>query len=117
MNCGVRVEMTEKSPALLADLARIAELWAEGIRRFGGPFLAGKRFTAADAFFCPVAFRDQSYGLFEQGPALDYVGRLLALPAMQDWYKSALAEAWRWPSSEADAQKAGRVTADMRATA
>ena len=34
---------------------------AQGLQRFGGPWLAGGRFTAVDAFFAPVAFRVQSY--------------------------------------------------------
>ena len=47
--------------ALQRDLARLEELWADGIGRFGGPFLTGARFCAADAFFAPVAFRIQTY--------------------------------------------------------
>ena len=43
--------------------------------------------------------------------------QLLALPAMQDWYKAALAETWRWPSSDDDARNAGKITADFRVTA
>jgi glutathione S-transferase len=117
MNCAVRVEMAEKTPALLADIVRITELWADGLKRFGGPFLAGKRFTAADAFFCPVAFRAQTYGILSDGIAGEYVERLLALPAMQDWYKAALAESWRWASGEEDSQRAGRITADHRLSA
>jgi glutathione S-transferase len=117
MNCGIRVELAERSPALEADLARVAQLWADGISRFGGPFLAGKRFTAADAFFCPVAFRAQTYGVLDEGVAGQYVKTLLALPAMQDWYREALAENFRDPPHEEDAKKAGKWTADFRAGA
>jgi glutathione S-transferase len=63
MNCGLRVRLNAPSDALRADLARIASLWGEGLERFGGPFLAGSTFTAVDAFYCPVAFRVQTYGL------------------------------------------------------
>ena len=114
MNCGIRVELHQKSPKLLDDIARITELWAEGIRRFGGPFLAGKRFTAADAFFCPVAFRAQTFGVLNEGVAGEYVKLLLSLPAMQEWYKAALAEPFRDPPHEEDAQQAGKWTADYR---
>src|SRR6185312_15406949 len=100
MTCGLRIELNEKSPALLADIARISELWEDGLSRFGGPFLAGRRFTAADAFYCPVAFRAQTYGIFSDGPAADYVRHLLDLPAMRDWYAAALAETWRDPPYE-----------------
>jgi glutathione S-transferase len=117
MNCGVRIELAQRSPALVADLDRVAELWTDGLERFGGPFLAGKRFTAVDAFFCPVAFRAQSFGLFTTGEPSAYVARLLALPAMQRWYEDALAEAFRDPPHEVDAQKAGKLLADLRVPA
>ena len=45
------------SDALKHDLFRLGDLWNDGLRRFGGPFLAGNSFTAVDAFFAPVAFR------------------------------------------------------------
>ena len=53
MNCGVRVKLNAISPDLQRDVSRIAELWNDGLTRFGGPFLAGRNFTNADAFFCP----------------------------------------------------------------
>jgi glutathione S-transferase len=114
MNCGLRVELDAVPPALAADIARIDELFATGLERFGGPFLAGESFSAADAFFCPVAFRVQTYGLKLSRPAADYVARLLALPAMQEWYAAALAEPWREPGHEDEACAAGRITADLR---
>jgi glutathione S-transferase len=117
MNCGLRIELATRSEKLLADIARIAELWEDGLTRFGGPFLAGKRFSAVDAFFCPVAFRAQTFGILDHGVAGEYVQRLLALPAMQDWYKQALAEPFRDPPHEEDALSAGRITADLRAEA
>ena len=49
--------------ALETELQRLRSLWTEGLTRFGGPFLAGATFTAVDAFFAPVAFRLQTYGL------------------------------------------------------
>ncbi|MEO5692546.1 MAG: glutathione S-transferase N-terminal domain-containing protein, partial [Usitatibacter sp.] len=42
MSCGVRMELHAQSDALKAELARLAELWGEGIQQFGGPFIAGK---------------------------------------------------------------------------
>jgi len=117
MTCGLRIELATKSDKLLADIARIAELWADGLKRFGGPFLAGKRFTAVDAFYCPVAFRAQTFGILNDGIAGEYVQRLLALPAMQDWYKQALAEPYREPPYEEEARRAGRITADLRGAA
>jgi glutathione S-transferase len=95
MNCGIRVQLNREPPELKADLARLTELWQDGLARFGGPFLAGSRFTAVDAFFCPVAFRVQSYGLELPPDAMAYVKRLLDLPAMKQWYEAGLAEPYR----------------------
>jgi len=114
MNCGIRVQLREISPALQKDLDRLTELWSDGLSRFEGPFLAGRAFTAADAFFCPVAFRVQTYGL-ELGSNSDaYVQRLLSLGPMREWYRAALGERWREPSHEDEVRAAGELTADLR---
>ena len=117
MSCGVRVRPHPMSDALKHDLFRLGDLWNDGLRRFGGPFLAGNSFTAVDAFFAPVAFRIQSYGLRIDGPAAGYAARLLELPAMQEWYASALAEPWREPDHEMEVSAAGILTEDLRASA
>ena len=62
MNVGVRIRLKELPAAVATDLARLQVMWEEGLQRFGGPFLAGARFTAADAFFAPVATRVQKIG-------------------------------------------------------
>lgn len=117
MNVGIRVELKEIPAGLATDIARLDALWTEGLTRFGGPFLAGSAFTAADAFFCPVAFRVQIYDLKLSAPAADYAKRLLDLPAMQDWYQAALKETWRKQAYENEALAAGRIVADYRQTA
>lgn len=115
MNVGVRVRLHEQGAALKADLDRLDELWAEGLDRFGGPFLAGSNFTAVDAFFCPVAFRIQTYDLKLSEPALSYADRLLTLPAMQDWYAAGLAETLRDKPHDAEIVQVGALTEDLRA--
>jgi len=114
MNCGVRVKLREVPPDLKVDIARLTELWNDGLKRFGGPFLAGKTFGAVDAFFCPVAFRVQTYGLKLDAKSTAYVKTLLALPAMRAWYDAALKETWRIDRYEADAKAAGEVIDDFR---
>jgi glutathione S-transferase len=114
MNCGTRVRLHAVTVALQADVARIDELWAEGLARFHGPFLAGSEFSAVDAFFAPVAFRVQTYGLQLGAAAGGYATRLLALPAMRQWYDAALLETAREPEHESDLQAAGTITKDMR---
>lgn len=114
MNCGIRVRLDELPPALERDLARIQELWNAGLARFGGPFLAGSAFTAADAFFAPIAFRVQTYGLVLDDTAAAYAARLLELPAMRAWYADGIAETWREPGHEAEVQ--GTWLEDLRAS-
>ena len=117
MSCGVRVSLHGVTPALQADLDRLSELWQEGLNRFGGPFLAGEAFTAVDAFFAPVAFRIQTYGLNLPADALAYAQDLLALPGMQQWYAEALREPWREAAHEEDVLAHGALLSDLRATA
>jgi glutathione S-transferase len=114
MNCALRVRMHEISPALQRDIDRVDELWSEGLKRFGGPFLVDESFTAADAFFAPVAFRVQTYGLGLGQPASAYAQRLLSLPSMQDWKRAALLEPWREADHEADAASCGTILQDLR---
>ncbi|MEQ9916658.1 glutathione S-transferase family protein [Pectobacterium aroidearum] len=117
MSCGVRVKMNEISPALSNDINRIGELWQEGLTRFGGPFLAGKQFSAVDAFFAPVVFRIKTYQLPVSPEAAAYCDHLLAQPAMQRWLQDALAETWREDEHDEEVKKAGEVIEDLRARA
>lgn len=117
MSVGVRVAVPTRSPALLADIARVEALWNDGLGRFGGPFLAGAEFTAADAFFAPVAYRFRTYGIAPSGPAAAYLTHLLAHPALLEWERDALAEDFREAEHEAEIAQAGEVTADYRVPA
>lgn len=114
MNCGVRVRLHRIETALRDDLERLQGLWQYGLERFGGPYLTGTQFCAADAFFAPVAFRVQTYGLALSANAMKYADRLLALPAMQRWYDAALEEAWRDPTHDQLMLAWGAITEDRR---
>ncbi len=116
MNCGIRVVLKETPKTLETDIARFTELWNDGLKRFGGPFLAGEKFTAVDAFFAPVAFRVKTYGLALNPVSEEYVALLLRQPARQEWYEAALAETYRESGHEDEARAAGTWTADLRAT-
>jgi glutathione S-transferase len=116
MNCGIRVKLNAVDAALGRDLARLEALWADGHSRFGGPFLTGTAFSAADAFFAPVAFRIQSYDPPLGSDARRYVATLLGLPSMRAWYAAALAETWRDEEHEAEARASGVWTQDLRAS-
>ena len=113
MNVGVRVKPRPMSAALLRDVARVREIFEQGLDRFGGPWLAGPTFSALDAFFAPVAFRVRTYGL-DVGRGQAWVDRVLAHPAMLQWEAEALAETWREESHEAELAACGEIVADYR---
>lgn len=113
MNVGVRVQPKPMSEGLKRDVARVREIFEQGLDRFGGPWLAGSEFSAVDAFFAPVAFRIRTYGL-DVGEGQRWVEGVLAHPAMQQWEAEALAETWREEAHEAELAAAGVITADYR---
>ncbi|CAM3845605.1 glutathione S-transferase family protein [Xenorhabdus thuongxuanensis] len=92
MNCSARTELNEITSELQCDIERIDTLWAEGLTRFGGEWLAGDKFTAVDAFYAPVACRAQTYGLKLSAISQRWVNRMLEHPAMMEWVESALKE-------------------------
>jgi glutathione S-transferase len=114
MSCGVRIRLNEVPDGLERDIARIGGLWSEGLRRFGGPFLAGDAFTAVDAFFAPVAFRIQTYALELEAPADAYAKRLLGLESMKAWYAAGLEETVRDIPHEKEILQMGSLLQDFR---
>jgi glutathione S-transferase len=86
MDVRARRPQRRRSDAVRADIARIVQIWTETRRRFGaaGPLLFG-RFSIADAFYAPVAFRFQTYGVELAGEADAYWRALLAVPAVREW--------------------------------
>jgi len=88
-----RVDVSPWSAALAANIARVDEIWTESRRRYGagGDFLCGA-FSLADAFYGPVAFRYQTYGVQPKGEAGAYLRALLAHPFLREWEAAALAE-------------------------
>lgn len=116
MSCGLRIQIDEIPAALGSDIARLSILWNDGLGRFGGPFLAGKAFTAVDAFYGPVAFRIQTYGLTLDTAAAAYVDRLLRTRALREWYSDALKETLRDQPHDDEISRLGRVLKDLRAT-
>lgn len=89
MNVTRKEPLPEITQELQGNLKRIQQLWQEGFDKFEGPWLAGKHFTAVDAFFAPVAFRIQSYQLTMNERAQQWIERIIALPAMQEWKRAA----------------------------
>jgi glutathione S-transferase len=116
MTCGLRVRLREKTAALESELRRLETLWNDGLRRFGGPFLAGGAFTAVDAFYAPVAFRIRTYGLELDADAAAYAARLLEQRALREWYADGIKETFRDAAHDAEVLAAGDVIEDVRAT-
>ena len=114
MTVGLRIHLHTQSDQLADDLTRLTELWRQGLSKFGGPFLAGAKFTAVDAFYAPVVFRLQIYGLTLAEDADAYTQRMLALPAMNSWAEAAFIEPHREPSHEAEIRELGVWLEDLR---
>lgn len=114
MTCGVRVQLRNYPIPLSKDMARIDELWCEGLSRFGGPYLAGDQFSAVDAFFAPVIFRIQSFGLPLSDKASSYYRMMLENASLNQWYQQALAEPWREIGHDEAIAGVGTVIEDLR---
>lgn len=88
-----RVDVRPWSPKLVADIARVVELWTDARERFGkdGPYLMGT-FSLADVFYAPVSFRFRTYGVSLTGTAAAYQDALAAHPFLREWEAAARAE-------------------------
>lgn len=115
MNIGVRAELHEIDPVLQRNIDRIGELFAQGLDDFGGPWLAGVRFTIVDAFYAPVAYRVRSFDLDVGAKGRAWVDHIIAHPAMQQWEGQALAETQREIGHEEEIAAVATVIADYRA--
>ncbi|ETW05416.1 hypothetical protein H310_03182 [Aphanomyces invadans] len=114
-NVGVRIKLHSTDAEFAADLARLSALVQQGLATFGGPFIAGATFTAADAMYCPVAFRFQTYGItVDDADVNAYFDRLRNLASMQEWERGALAEPYRIQKYEDLARQVGVVVRDLR---
>ncbi|MEP4197021.1 MAG: glutathione S-transferase [Aliishimia sp.] len=85
---GLRTAYNWSSPSedVRSDLARIEEIWAHAraVCKPDGPWLCGE-FSAADAFFAPVAARIAGFSLPVGPDAQAYVDAHLADPAFRRW--------------------------------
>jgi glutathione S-transferase len=80
-----------EQPKVVAQVARIEQVWADALATSGGPFLFGA-FGAADAYFAPVCMRFASYALPVSATTRAYVERVKAAPGVAAWIADALAE-------------------------
>lgn len=87
----VGARLWAEDAALRADVARLDAAWSDALAGSGGPFLFGA-FSAADAYFAPVAVRLSRFGLPVSEAAAAYRDALLAHPAVEDWIADAMRE-------------------------
>lgn len=91
----LRVSYTDCAPpdAVLADLARLEVIWAWARQVTGSqtPWLTGD-YSAADAFFAPVAARIAGYNLPVGPAAAAYVAAHLAHPSFRRWRAMGLVD-------------------------
>jgi len=95
MNIRRRFPGKGRTPEVLAEIARIVEIWSE-VR---GPFLFGA-FCAADAMYAPVVLRFRTYEVELPSVCRAYAERVLALPALQAWIADAGRETETLPQFE-----------------
>jgi glutathione S-transferase len=79
------------SAEVQANLDRIEVIWGHALDRFGGPWLCGA-YSAADAFYAPVAARIAGYGLTVGPVAAAYVAAHLADPSFRRWRAMGLVD-------------------------
>lgn len=86
MNLRVSYETCDPPQAVLDDLARLERLWswARQVTGAAGPWLCGG-YSAADAFYAPVATRIATYNLPVSDAAMSYVQAHLAHPSFRRW--------------------------------
>jgi glutathione S-transferase len=91
-----------RTPGALADIARIVALWRDTRARFGagGPFLFGRDFNLADAFYAPVVTRFVTWAPELPADARAYVDAVWAHPLVAEWVAAAQAEPFTAPRYE-----------------
>ncbi len=86
MNLRVSYTDCAPPPAVLADLDRLQVIWSWAREQTGstGPWLCGA-YSAADAFFAPVATRIATYNLPMEAAGMDYVAAHLSHLSFRRW--------------------------------
>ena len=83
MSCHLfgRVPSFKPTPAAVADIERVFEIWNEKLDASGGPFLFG-RFSIADAMYFPVLTRFRTYGVELPSTLVPYADALESHPGV-----------------------------------
>lgn len=76
----------------LKDIARISSIWSKYLNEYGGPFLFGKEFGIADAFYAPVVSRFITYSPKLDPKASEYLNTVSSLSSYKEWGEGAKKE-------------------------
>jgi glutathione S-transferase len=75
-----------------ADVDRIETLWSELLKAHSGPYLFGKQFCIADAYYAPVCMRFKTYGLSKRSEINSYIETVRQAQGVAHWIADALVE-------------------------
>jgi glutathione S-transferase len=92
MNLRVSYEDCAPPQAVLDDLARLEVIWDWARAETGAKVWLAGDYSAADAFFAPVATRIATYNLPMSDRAMDYVQAHLAHPSFRRWRAMGLVD-------------------------
>ncbi len=76
----------------VGDIDRIAVIWRECLRDYGGPYLFGAKRCMADAMYAPVATRFVTYDVKLDARCAAYTRTIMAMPEMRAWIAAAKLE-------------------------
>ena len=114
----VTQQQTGHDPAAGFGVNGKPDLWIGGEGGLNKPVhvaILAKDRSAVDAFYAPVAFRVQTYGLALDATADAYAKRLLGLESMKAWYADGIKETIRDLPHEEETVRMGTVLQDLRA--
>lgn len=92
MNLRVSYTTCEPPAEVLADLARLETIWTWAWQQTGSDKWLAGAYSAADAFFAPVASRIATYNLPVSARAMEYVQAHLAHPSFRRWRAMGLVD-------------------------
>jgi glutathione S-transferase len=87
----VGARVLREQPGVVADLARLVDMWQAALSRSGGPFLFGA-YSVADAYFAPVVSRIRTYALPLPADIGAWADRVWASAGVAAWVADAIAE-------------------------
>jgi glutathione S-transferase len=101
MNIRKRYPGKGRTPEVLGEIARIANMWSGCRAQYGtqGPYLFG-RFSITDAMYAPVVLRFQTYEVELPATARAYADCILSLPVVREWVAAAVTEIEALPQFE-----------------